>query len=182
VFWWESAGGGGGPFFGEAVVADAADFGAGDGDSNIAIASDLLFELLVEARLEFADFAAAETGDMNVIAGAVGFVIMAVAAEMEKVELVDEALTFEQINGAVDGDEVDFGIDFLCAFEDLVDVEMLLGRIHDLENDAALARDANAALAERGLEMAGGLGGINAFAGGDAAGWSDGHGATASKR
>jgi hypothetical protein len=102
-------------FGGEAVVADAADFSAGDGDADIAIGGDLLFELFVEAGLEFADFATAETGDVYVVARAVGFVVVAVAAEMKEVELVDEALAFEEIDGAVDGDEVDFGIDGLGA-------------------------------------------------------------------
>jgi hypothetical protein len=38
-----------------------------------------------------------------------GFVVVAVAAEMEKIEFVDEAFFFEQIDSAVDGDEVDGG-------------------------------------------------------------------------
>jgi hypothetical protein len=164
-------------FGGQAVVADAAYFGARDGDLDVAVGGDLLFELLVETGFEFADFAAAETGDVDVIARAVGFVVMAIAAEVEEVELVDEALPFEEVDGAVDGDEMDFGIDFLGAFEDLVDIEMLLGRIHDLENDAALARKTNAALAEGVLEMAGGFGGVDTFAAGDPTRWGGGHGA-----
>ena len=145
---------------------------------NVAIAGDLFFELLVEARFEFADFAAAETRDMNVIAWAVGFVVVAIAAKMEKIEFIDEALALEEIDGAVNGDEVDFRINFLGALEDLVDVEMLLGGIHDLKNDATLAGDTNAALAQGGLEMAGGLGRVDAFSGGDASSWRGGHGAS----
>ena len=76
---------------------------------------------------------------------------------------------------------MDFGTDFLGAFEDLVDVEMLLGGIHYLENDAALASDANASLAEGGLEMTRRFGGVDAFARGDAPGWCGRHGADASK-
>ena len=132
--------------------------------------------MFVETGFEFADFAAAEAGDMDVVAGAVRFVVVAVAAEVEEVELVDEAFFFEEVYGAVDGDKVDFGIDFLGAREDLVDVEMLLGGIHDLENDAALAGEAEAALAEGVLEMAGGGGSVDAFSAGDAMRWSCGHG------
>jgi hypothetical protein len=137
----------------------------------------LLFELFVEAGFEFADFAAAEAGDVDVVAGAVGFVVVTVAAKVEQIELVDETFFFEEVDGAVNGDEVDFRADFLGAIEDLIDVEVLLGGIHDLEDDAALAGEANAALAEGVLEMAGGLGGVDAFAAGDAMGWSGGHGA-----
>jgi hypothetical protein len=162
-------------FGGEAVVADAADFGTGDSDADVAVAGDLLFELLVEARLELTDFAAAETGDVNVIARAVRFVIVAVAAEMEQVELVNKTLALEEIDGAVNRNEVDFRIDSLGAFKDLVDVEVLLGGVHDLENDAALAGQADAALAEGGLEMAGWISGIDAFAAGDTPGWSCRH-------
>jgi len=108
---------------------------------------------------------------VNVIAGAVGFVVVAVAAEMEKIELVDEAVFFQEIDGAVDGDEVDLVVEFLGAFEDLVHIEVLFGVVHDLEDGAALASEANAFVAESLLEMAGGLGGVDAFTGRDAMGW-----------
>jgi hypothetical protein len=140
----------------------------------------LFLKLLVEARFEFANLATAETGDVDMIAGAVRFVVVAITAQMEKVELVDETFFFEQVNGAVNGDEMDFGIDTLGALEDLVDVEVLLGGIHDLENDAALASESNATLAKGFLEMTVGIGGIDAFAAGDAMGWSSGHGASSS--
>jgi len=76
-------------FVGEAIVADAADFGAGDGDLHVEVAGDLFFELFVEAGFEFADFATAEAGDVDVVAGTVRFVVVAVAAEVEEIELVD---------------------------------------------------------------------------------------------
>jgi hypothetical protein len=167
-------------FGGEAIVADAADFGAGDSNLDIAVAGNLLLELFVETGLEFADLAAAEAGDMNVIAGAVGFVVVAVAAEVEKIELVDEALALEEVDGAVDGDEVDVGIDFLGAVEDLVDVEMLLGSVHDLEDDAALAGEADATVAKGVLEMALGSGGVDALTGGNAMCGRGRHGASPS--
>jgi len=58
---------------------------------HVEVAGDLLLELFVEAGFEFADFATAETGDVDVVAGAVGFVVVAIAAEMEEVEFVDQA-------------------------------------------------------------------------------------------
>jgi hypothetical protein len=139
------------------------------------VAGDLLFELFIEARLEFADFAAAEAGDVNVVAGAMGFVVVAVAAEMEKVELVDEAFFFEEIDGAVNGDEVDGRVLFLCALENLIDIEVLLGGVHDFEDDAALTGEADSLFAQSFLKMAGGFGGVDAFAGGDAMCGRGGH-------
>jgi hypothetical protein len=162
---------------GQAVVADATYFGAGDRDLDVAIAGDLTFELLVETGFEFADLAAAETGDVDVIARAVGLVVMAIAAEVQEVEFVDQSLTLEEIDGAVDGDEVDVGIYFLGAIEDLVDVEVLFGGVHHLQDDAALAGETDPAFTESVLEMADGSGGIDAFAAGDAMGGCCRHGA-----
>jgi hypothetical protein len=162
----------GGFFFGgEAFVADAADFGAGDGDFHGEVAGDLFLELFVETGFEFADFSAAEARDVDVVARAVRFVVVTVAAEMEKVEFVDEAVFFEEVDGAVDGDEMDFVVEFLGAFEDLVHIEMLFGGVHDLEDGAALAGEANAFVAEGLLEVAGGLGGVDAFTRRDAMEW-----------
>jgi hypothetical protein len=162
-------------FGGEAVVADATYFGAGDGDEELAVPGDLVFKLVVEVAFEFADLAAAQTGHVNVIARAMGFVIVAITAQMQQVEFVDEAVFFEQIDGAVDSDEMHVLVQFLGALEDLIDVEMLFGVVHDLEDDAALAREADAAVAKGLLEMAGGLDGIDAFAGRDAMGWRSSH-------
>jgi hypothetical protein len=149
----------------EAVVADAAYFGAGDGDLHVEVAGDLFLELFVKTGFEFADLAATEAGDMDMVAWAVSFIIVAVAAKMEEVEFVDEAFLFEEIDGAVDGDEVDGGVHFLGAFEDLIDVEVLLSIVHDFEDDAALAGEANSLFAQGFLEVAGGFGGVDAFAG-----------------
>jgi hypothetical protein len=88
---------------------------------------------------EFTDFAAAQAGYVDVVAGAVGLVVVAIAAEMEQVQFIDESLLLEEVNGSVDGDEVDVRTDFLCAIEDLIDVEMLLSVVHNLEDYPALA-------------------------------------------
>lgn len=153
----------------EASGAVAADFGAGDGDFHVEVAGDLVFELFIEAAFEFADLAAPQAGYVDVVAGPVAFVIVAVAAEVEQIKLVDEALFLEQVDGAVDRDEVHAGVDFLSAGEDLVDVEVLLGVVHDLKDDAALLGHAQTPLSEDLLQFAGGFGGIEAFPGGDAA-------------
>lgn len=112
---------------------------------------------------------------MDVVARAMRFVVVAITAEMEKIEFVDEAFLLEQVDSAVDGDEMDVGIDLLSALEDLIDVEMLLGAVHDLEDDAALAGEANAALTQSLLEMAGGIGGIDSLSGRDATSGSAAH-------
>ena len=80
-----------------AVGAEAAYFGAGYCDFDAAVAGDLGFELLVEFAFEFADFAAADAGYVDVVARAVTFVEVAIASKMQQVEFVDQALAFQQI-------------------------------------------------------------------------------------
>ena len=163
-------------FSGEAIVADAANFGTRDGNVDVAVARNLLFELIVEMRFEFADFAAAQAGNVNVVARAVGFVVVAIPAKMEEIEFVDEALLLEEIDGAIDGDQVDVGANLLGTFENLIHVEMLFGVVHDLEDDAALASEADVALTKSLLEMAGSVRSVDAFAGRDSMGRCGGHG------
>ena len=72
-----------------AIVADAADFGAANGDFDPAIARNLAFYFLVQFAFEFADFAAFHAGHVDVVAGAVAFVIVAITAQVQQVEFVD---------------------------------------------------------------------------------------------
>jgi hypothetical protein len=153
---------------GETVVADTTYFRAGDSDLDIAIGGDLLFELFVQPRFKLADFATAKARDVNVVSRAMRFVIVAITAQVKKIEFVNETLALQEIDGAVDSDEMNFGIDFLGALKDLVHVKMLLGGIHYLEDNPPLPGKPNTALAESVLKMTRGLGGINAFTGGNA--------------
>ena len=86
-----------------AVGAEAAYFGAGNRDFDAAVAGDLALQLFVEFAFEFADFAAADAGDVDVVARAMAFVEMAVAAEVQEIELVNEAMTLQEIQRAIDG-------------------------------------------------------------------------------
>jgi hypothetical protein len=151
-----------------AVFAVAADFGAGHRDFDIAILLDLLLQFFVEVGFKFAHFAAFQAGDVDVVPKAVAFVEVLVAAEVQQVELIDEAVALEQIEGAVDGDAMDAGIDFLGPFENGAGVQVAFGVVHDLEQDFSLACKAHAALFESGLQAAGPLVCVNPFAGGDA--------------
>ena len=128
-----------------AVGAEAAYFCAGYGDFDAAVAGDLGFELLVEFAFEFADFAAADAGYVDMIARAVGFVEMAIAAEMQEIELVNEALAFQEIESAIDSYARYARIEFLGALENFVGVEMAASCVHHLQEDATLACEANAA-------------------------------------
>jgi len=73
----------------------SADFSAGhrDFDINPARSASLVF---VKEGFKFAHFAAFQAGDVDVVARAVAFVEVLVAAEVQQVELIDEAVTFQQ--------------------------------------------------------------------------------------
>ena len=159
-----------------AIGAVAADFGASYCDFYLAVAFDLFFQLLEERAFYFPYFSAAQTGDVNVVAQAVAFVIVLVAANVEKVKLVDEAVALEHIERAIDGDAMDVRIDFLGAFENGSGVEVLVGVVHDLNENAALSSEANFLGRESGLQAAGTLMSVDPFATGNALSAIERHG------
>ena len=70
---------------------------------------------------------------MNVVAGAVAFVEVAIAAEMEEVEFVNEAVAFQEIYGAIDGYLSDARVQFAGAFQDFAGVQVAAGGFHYLK-------------------------------------------------
>jgi hypothetical protein len=147
--------------------AVAANFRARHRHLHVKIPRDLFLQLLVQAAFEFAHLSATQTGHVNVIARAVRLVIVPVAAKVEQIQFVDQALLFEQINRAVDGDEVDARVNLLSAFQDLVHIQMLLSIVHHLQNDAALPGHADSARGHRLLKFSGCFRGIEALTGGN---------------
>jgi len=165
-----------------AVGAVAADFGAGDGDFDLAIVFDFPFELLEESAFHFPYFPATQTGNVNVIAQTVAFVIVLIAANVEKVELVNEADALEHIECAVNGDAVNAGIDFLRAIEDCSGIQMLVGAIHYLHENTTLASETDFLGSERGLQAAGTFVSVDTLATGDALSAIEGHVVTSDVR
>ncbi len=149
-----------------AILAKAADFRASDGDFDLEIAGNLRFQILVKLGFEFTDFSAAHACDVNVIARAVAFVIMAMAAQMEKIEFVDKTVIFEKVHRAIDRDPRDIRIDLLRAFENFFRVHVARGALKHFDEHHALAGEANAARLDLTREMAGRLVLVDAFAGG----------------
>ena len=148
-----------------AIFAEAADFGARDADFDVEIVGDLRFQVLVKLRFKLADSSAANTGDMNVIARPVAFVVMAMTAQVEKIQFIDEAVTLEQVHRAIDRHTRDIGIDPLRAFENLFRVHVPRRPFEYFNEHHALTREADAARLDLPCEMAGWLVFVNAFAG-----------------
>jgi len=121
----------------------AADLRARNRDFDAAVLRDLALEFLVEPAFEFADFSAADAGNVDMVARAMTFVKVAVSAKMEQIKLVNQAVALEQINRAIHGDTCDAGIKFLRALEDFACVQMAAGRLHYLQKNTALPSEPN---------------------------------------
>ena len=130
-----------------ALFAVSADFGSRNCDLHLEVPRNLLLELLVKAAFKFPHLAATEARYVNVVPRAVALVVVPVTAQVQQVELVDKPLFFEKIDGAVDSYQMHVGFDFPSAFQNLVYIQMLLGSVHHLEDDAPLPRESNPALA-----------------------------------
>jgi hypothetical protein len=84
---------------------------------------------------------------------------------MQQVQLVDQAMFFEQINRAVDGNQMHAPINLLSPLQDLIDIQVLLGVIHYLQNHAPLPRKTNALRAQRVLQITSSLRGVESLTG-----------------
>ncbi len=115
------------------MFAVAPDFGSGDRDFDAAVFRDLLFQFFVERGFKFTHFAAFEAGDVNVVARAVAFVEVLVAAQVKQVQFIDQTAALEQIHRAIYRYAMHTRIDFLSAFEDGSYVEVGFGVVHHLD-------------------------------------------------
>ncbi len=103
---------------------------------------------------------------MNVVARAVTLVEVLVAAQMQQIELIDQAIPLEHVHCAIHGDAVDARVDLLGAFQDVAHVEMCLGIIHHFNQNPTLAREANTVFFQGFLDPSRGRMGVNPLAGG----------------
>jgi hypothetical protein len=95
-----------------AISTITANFEARNDDVKAAIAMDLSFEAIEKITFKLGNFAASETSHVDVIPLRTTFVKMFFALQVHEVELVDKALPFEKIQGAIDGDATICGSSF----------------------------------------------------------------------
>ena len=94
------------------------------------------------------------------VARAMTFIKMLLTVDVEQVELVDEPELLKHVECSVDGDAVDAGVHLLRALENGAGVQMALGVVHHLKQDATLACEADAAFRESRLKASTGHVGI----------------------
>ena len=122
-----------------------------------AVALDLSLQAVKEIALEFRDLAAAQAGHVDVVALRAALVIMFLALHVHEIQFVDQAMSFEQTESAINGDSVDVGIETAGVAQDLAGVEVLFGGFDHAEDGAALVGHAQAAGHKFGLQASGGF-------------------------
>ena len=137
---------------GAAFGAISANLQAAHDDVESAIALNLTFEAVEKITLEFHDLPATKACHVDVIALRTAFVKMLFPLHVHEVEFIDQPMTFEQAEGAVDGNAVNSGIQFAGMAQNLCGVEMLFSSFYHAQNSASLMRESNAARGERSLQ------------------------------
>jgi hypothetical protein len=95
---------------------------------------------------------------VDVVALGAALEVMFFTMHVHEIEFIDQAMSFEQAEGAVDGDAVDVGIEAAGVAQDLAGVEVLFGGFDHAQDSAALAGHAQAARHKFGLQASRGFG------------------------
>ena len=138
-----------------AIAAITAHFEAGHNNVETAITLDLPFESVEEIAFEFRDFSATQACHVHVIALGPSLVVMLLSLQMHQVKFVDQAVSFQEIQGPIHRDTIDLWVDFPRLPENLAGVQVLLRGFHDTENRSPLAGHPQAASHEFGLQASG---------------------------
>ena len=132
--------------------AVAADFQPSDHNVKTAVVLDLSLKAVEQIALEFGDFAAAQTGHVDVIALRSAFVIVFLTFQVHEVEFVNQAMALQQVQRPVDGDPVNLRIKFSRFAENLAGIQVLFCSFHHFEDGATLMRHAQATGHQFGLK------------------------------
>jgi len=124
-----------------------ADFRAREGNLEAELRLHLAADGLELFAEKFLDAPAAQADDVRVLLFQAGFVVMLFTFEVGQIELIHQAALLEQFQRAVDRHPVELGIFFLGHLIQRVGVQMQAGVVDQVEQQAALAGQANAALA-----------------------------------
>ena len=124
---------------GAALRAVTTDLKPGDHDMEAAISLDLPLQSIKEITFEFRNLAAAQTRHVDVVPLRAAFVEMLLALHMHEVEFVNQSVTLEQSEGAVNRDPVNLRVQPASAPQQLAGIKVLFRGFHHAENGAALA-------------------------------------------
>ncbi|HTM37216.1 MAG TPA: hypothetical protein VL156_10750 [Terriglobales bacterium] len=125
---------------GAALGAVSADFQARNDNMKAAVTLNLAFEAVEQVTFKLHNLAAAQAGHVDVIALWAPFVKVLLALHVHQIKFVDQPVTLEQIECAVDSHPVNSRVQFLCMTQDLGCIQVLFGGFDDAENGPPLMR------------------------------------------
>jgi len=140
---------------GAAIAAIAAHFETAYYNVKAAFALNLALEAVEEIAFEFRNFPAAEAGHVDVVALRAPFIEMFLALHVHQVELVNQPVTLQQFERAVNRDLVDARIKVARVAQNLRRIEMLLCGFYHAQNRAALMGQPKTARGQCRLQMSG---------------------------
>ena len=141
-----------------AMRAISADFRAREGDLESELRLHLAAQRLELFAEKFLDAPAAQADDVRVLLLQAGFVVVFFAFEVSQIQLVYQAAFFEQLERPIDGNAVELGILLFGHLIETLGVQMQARVVDQLEQQTALARETNAAFAQRILYAGAGHG------------------------
>lgn len=103
-----------------------------------ALALNLSFEAVEQVAFELCNLAAAKACHVDMIPLRAPFVKVLFPLHVHEVELINQAVTLEKIQGAIDGDSIDAWIESPRLTEDLRGIEMLLRGFNHAKNGSSL--------------------------------------------
>jgi hypothetical protein len=103
-----------------------------------AIPFHLTFHPVEQIALELLYASAPQAGHVHMVALRTALIEVPISLNVQQIKLIDQSLSFEQIQGPVDGDSVDIGIDLGRLAQNLRGVQMLTGSLNDLQDNPTL--------------------------------------------
>jgi hypothetical protein len=111
-------------------------------DMEAAVSLNLPLQAIKEITFEFRNLAAAQARHVDVVPLGAAFVEVFLALHVHEIEFVNQPVSLEQSERAVNRDPVNLRVQPAGAPQQLAGIEVLLGGFHHTENGAALARHA----------------------------------------
>jgi diacylglycerol kinase len=105
-----------------------------------AVALNLSFQPIEKITLEFHNFATTQASHVNMVPLRASLVKMLLALHMHQVEFVNQAMPFQQIQGSIDRNSINAGIELARMAKDLGSIKVLFRIFDNFENRPALMR------------------------------------------
>src|SRR5207248_8604018 len=122
------------------------------------VALDMCLQAVEQVVFYFDNFSTTEAGHMYMVTSWPALVKVLLALHVHQVQLIDQALTFQQLERAVHSDFVDAGIDAPRLVQYLGRIKMLFCGFYNAKNGPALVSKSKAMRDQCGLQVSGRFG------------------------